>query len=98
MPLWRRGSQRASNAKADVEVPAGKSPKRSGGRSNACRATRPPCAADNMTLAVVGCPWFPIERNSGETVAVAILHPLPDITVHVEQAEGVRAELTDRSA
>jgi RES domain-containing protein len=83
MFLWREGSQRASDTKAYIEVSAGNGSKRAGGRSNACGATVPPCAADNMALAVVGCPCLP-KRNSGQTVEIAILDPLPDITVHIE--------------
>ena len=65
-------------------------------RPRICGIVVPGTAADDTFLAIPCRPWTAIGRRPDVVRIPAILHPLPHIAGHVEEAERIGLELADR--
>src|SRR5262245_16013353 len=91
-----RGKQRAGDPQADIVVTEVVRRVEPNGGAEVPRKVGPGTAAKDPGIASSGYPGRAVSGRAGVAVLVALLHPLPDIAVHLVEAPRVRLKHIDR--
>src|SRR6266481_2849179 len=97
LPGLRSTGKRSGDAESDVVAAGAALGSEPGRRTQEFRIARPGAAADAAPPAIALRPRRPVGRGAFVALVPAILDPLPDVALPLEEAPGVRLEAVGRN-